>query len=429
VRIFCNILIGFAALIAPAFSQTDPRPLSLEDCIRLARAAQSAMTVARQETEIAEYGVNRARTAFLPQAKINNSWVYNSPLSHTDLPSFVSLNGIREYISQFAVQQNLDISGKLRAELARSRAERDAAVANLNLSERDLKRAVTAGYHRVLLARHLVQVAKDSLAETQNFASLTRSLWQEGEVAQADYIKASADLAFRKQDLNAAEMEAQIANHELASFWTPSVSEPLALIDVFEQPLPKIDLIAGSKASVPDLYLKRPEFTLLGAQKQGFLAESRRARADRLPEANLAFEYGIDSLHVSFHDRGYAAFVNLNIPVFDWFSSRNLGRQFKLRAKQIDVNWEIAKRTYSKEYQDALSRVKSLYQQLSLTEEQTKMSEDNLRLSRLRYEGGEGTALDVVAAQNQLTQARANHFSAISAYLNARTDLEVATGQ
>jgi outer membrane protein TolC len=41
-----------------------------------------------------------------------------------------------------------------------------------------------------------------------------------------------------------------------------------------------------------------------------------------------------------------------------------------------------------------------------------KLSKDNLRLSRVRYEGGEGVALDVVAAQGQLAQARANYFTA-----------------
>ncbi len=58
-----------------------------------------------------------------------------------------------------------------------------------------------------------------------------------------------------------------------------------------------------------------------------------------------------------------------------------------------------------------------------------KLSEDNLRLSRVRYEGGEGTALDVVTAQGQLAQARANYFTAKANYLAARVDLEVASGR
>jgi outer membrane protein TolC len=57
------------------------------------------------------------------------------------------------------------------------------------------------------------------------------------------------------------------------------------------------------------------------------------------------------------------------------------------------------------------------------------LSEEDLKLSRIRYEGGEGAALDVVTAQNQLAQARSNYYSAIANYLTARVDLEVASGR
>ena len=66
---------------------------------------------------------------------------------------------------------------------------------------------------------------------------------------------------------------------------------------------------------------------------------------------------------------------------------------------------------------------------IAQTETQVKLSEDNLRLSRVRYEGGEGTALDVVTAQTQLAQARSNYYAARANYLNARADLEVASGR
>ena len=60
---------------------------------------------------------------------------------------------------------------------------------------------------------------------------------------------------------------------------------------------------------------------------------------------------------------------------------------------------------------------------------QVKLSEENLRLARLRYDGGEGLALDVVSAQNQLAQARANYYTALASYQNGRADLEVASGR
>lgn len=410
-----------------AFAQPASKVLTLEDCIRLAGAAQSSATIARQQVEIARLGVAQARAGFLPQSRISSGFTYNSPLLYDrGTFSFIPLNGIREYASLFAAGVELDTSGKLRAELARAQAERNAAAAGLRLSERDLKRAVTAAYLRVLLARHVVEVTRESLDEARSFENRTRLLLANGEAAQADVAKAAAETAFLEQGLNAAELDAQLAAQELASFWTTAVNDPLPLADVLTQPIQPPEGAAGA-AGQP--FMKRPEFLLLEAQKQGFLADSRRARAELFPQLGLVFQYGLDSTQVRWSDRGHAAFLTLNVPVFDWLKARSASRQFQLRAQQVEAGRSMAERTFSREYQSAATRVRLIYRQIAITASQVKSAEENLRLSRLRYEGGEGAALDVVTAQQQLTQARTNYYAALAGYLNARADLEVASGR
>jgi outer membrane protein TolC len=429
---FFYIIIPLIVLAAQAFAQSAAKPLSLEDCVRLAQDAQSSISIAGQESEIARYGFDRARAAFFPQVQLNNAYTYNSPQLHNPEEfSFVALNGIREYNTQLTAVEELDIFGRLRAQLARARADRDAATASFKLSRRDLKRVVSASFYRVLLARHLVQSAKDAVAEAQVFATRTQLLFEKGESARADVFKASSQVAFLEQSLNSIQLEAEIANHDLASFWTDAVADELILEDPLSQPVPTLELLLGvaGGSQPPTQYLQRPEFSLLEAQHQGFLADSRQARASLLPQASIVFQYGIDSQRWSLGDRGYAAFVNLNIPLFDWFRTRDQVRQFQLKAQQIQVTREVATRTYSKEYQDALSRLKSLVRQVSVAENQVKLSEESLQLSRIRYEGGEGSALEVVDAQNQLTQARTNYYTALAGCWNAKIDLEVATGQ
>ena len=159
------------------------------------------------------------------------------------------------------------------------------------------------------------------------------------------------------------------------------------------------------------------------------LADARRAQAELFPQASVVFQYGIDSLRPHLADRGYAAFVNVGLPVFDWLRIHSQTRQFELRAQQVETERKMAERAFSKEYQDALARVEQFYSQISLAREQVKLSEENLRLARLRYDGGEGLALDVVSAQNQLAQARANYYTALASYQNGRADLEVASGR
>jgi len=423
-----QVIIALALWAAAAPAQPGSQPLTLEDCVRRAQSAQSNVTIARQQAEIARYERIQANANFLPQASISNLFIYNSPTLVPGNPnpfSFVSLNGVHEYSTIGNVGLELDTSGRLRAQLARAKADQDAAAAGILLSERDLRRAVAASFYRVALARRLIQVARDNLTEAQSFEQRNRLLVENQEVAQADLVKASAQVAFFEQAVNAAELEAKLANHELASFWTQDVDTTISITETLEEPMP----VPKASTAPASPFLRRPEFRLFDAQRRGLLADARRARADLFPQLSLVQQYGFDATRYSFAERGYATFVHLNVPVFDWFRARSASRQFTLQAEQVDTNRQIAERIFSKEYRDALSRVDLVYSQIGIAERQVKLSEDNLRLSRVRYEGGEGTALDVVAAQSQLAQARANYFSAKANYLNARVDLEVAEGR
>ena len=421
-----QVVAAVVALAASAAGQAaSSPPLTLDECIRLAEGAQSNVSIARQQAEIARYGLTQARAGFLPQVHFGGGFTYNSPLAGSpDSFSFVALNGLREYSSLFSTALELDTSGRLRAVLARARADQDGAAAGLRINQRELRRAVTAGYYRLLLARRLIGVSDDALAEARSFEKRTQLLFDNGEAAQADVVKAKAQVAFLDQALNAARLESDLANHALAAFWTTSARAPLAVVDVFDQPL-----LPPETTPAPSPYTSRPELKLLDAEKRGLLADARRAQAELFPQASVVFQYGIDSLRPHLADRGYAAFVNVGLPVFDWLRIHSQTRQFELRAQQVETERTMAERAFSKEYQDALARVEQFYSQISLAREQVKLSEENLRLARLRYDGGEGLALDVVSAQNQLAQARANYYTALASYQNGRADLEVASGR
>ncbi|HZF39415.1 MAG TPA: TolC family protein [Blastocatellia bacterium] len=416
-----------SAAQTPESLRQPSKVLTLQDCLRLAESAPSAVSVAEQERAIAGRDLTRARAAFMPRAEMLNGFIYNSPrLDDRSTFSFLPANGVREYTTFGAVTQEFDTSGRLRAQLQRARAGQDAARVNFDIARRDLRRAVTVTYYRLLLTRHLVAVVGDALKESQGFESRAKLLFEGGEAARADLVKASAQVAFLLQALNAAELEAKLANQELASFWTKDVDEPLRIADALEEPAP-----APADESQDDVvpFRRRLEFSLFDAERRGFQAEEKIARSALKPQFGFVFQYGLDSSALRFRDRGYAAYFTIRIPVFDWFRARGESQQFQLRAEQVETNRAVAERTFSREYRGALARVKQLYEQIRLTREQVRLAEEDLQLSRVRYEGGEGSALDVVTSQNQLAQARNNYYASVANYLNARTDLEAASGK
>ena len=402
--------------------------MTLEECIRRALQSPSALSAARRQIEIAALGAARARASRLPVARANLGFNYTSPAAGAPgQPSHVAANGTHEYVGLLVGDWEIDTSGRLRGGLKRARADQDAAAASVIIAERDLRRLVTGAYYRVLLARRLASVSRDSLLEARAFETRTRQLFEGGEAARADIAKAAAQSAFLEQSVSNADLDAEVANHELASFWTADVAAPLPLVDVLDEPVPAPwDAFAKAPA---DSFLQRPEFTLLEAQRRGFLADAQIARADRRPQTSVTFQYGLDAPRVNFAERGYAAMFNVNVPLFDWSKAKNAARQFELQAEGVDDTRSKNQREFSKEYQDALTRIRLGEQQIAIARSQVALSQEDLRLSRIRYEGGEGPAIEVVTAQSQLAQARGNLYAALARYHESLADLAVASGK
>jgi outer membrane protein TolC len=380
---------------------------------------------ARAQLEAAQCGVRGAKANFLPQLSISNGFTYNSPLLYDrNAFSFVALNGVREYSSLATTSLEVDTSGRLRAIYDRASANRHSAEVNVVISERDLQRDVSVAYYHLLLARQLASSTTENLQAAKDFESKVTQLVQGGEASEADLTKASLESALLERTAQAMTLEAEVSNHDLASFWTTDVATPLVLADDLDS-LP----VAPALPQLENPYLKRPEFQLFSSQIEGFRADARQARARMLPQLNLGFQYGIDSLHVTNRDRGYAGFVHLDIPVFDFLRARSEQRQFQSLAGGAEIEMNVGKRLFSKEYQDALSQVSGTYAQIPVAEHQVELARSNLNLSRLRFEGGEGTALEVVSAQSSLVQAQIDFYTTRANYLNAQSALKVASGQ
>jgi outer membrane protein len=410
-------------ILTAGASLVSAQELTLANCVRLAEGVPSQVSLARQDRDIASRDITQARAGFLPSTQIIGGYIYNSGGA---AGSFINLNGPHEYITQATIAQEFDTSGRLRADLQRARAAENAATASLGIAQRDLKRAVTTAYYRLLLTRRLVKVIEDALGESRGFERRSQFLFQNGEAARADVVKAQSQTSVLEVSLNSAQAEAELANQELAAFWTRDVAALIAIEDVFEKPMPPPEDIPATQDNP---YLRRLEFNFLDAQKRIFEAQARIARSALWPHLTFEFQYGLDASAYRANDRGDAAFVNLNIPVFDWWKARAATQQFQLRAQQVDGNHAISERTTSKEYESARTRVRHYFEQIAALERQVKLVEEDLMLSHVRYDGGEGSALDVVTAQNQLAQARAGYYTNLANYLNARADLEVASGQ
>jgi outer membrane protein TolC len=255
-------------------------------------------------------------------------------------------------------------------------------------------------------------------------------------VARSDSIKAQLQQQQQQRALQDAELEMERSRLELAVLIFPNFNENFATVDDLEniEPLPpyqEVEVAAGNNN--PQL---RVALAVLKAANQQVAV----AWNSFLPSLGLDYFYGIDANHYAVNgfdpvighnvkNLGYAATATIGLPIWNWGASRSKVKAADLQRDQAKVELSFAQRkaaadlkTFYKEAETSRAEMESLRQSADLASE-------SLRLINLRYQAGEATVLEVVDAQNTLTQTQNTLGDGQQRFRVALANLETLTGK
>jgi len=126
----------------------------------------------------------------------------------------------------------------------------------------------------------------------------------------------------------------------------------------------------------------------------------------------LNVTYGIDAPQVAVngpdgvHNLGYSAAITLDIPVWDWLSTQHKIKQSEIRRDAAKVVLSATQRQLIARLDEAYSEAEAARDQLASLDLSAATAAESLKLTKLRYSGGEATVLEVVDAQNAYVLAR-----------------------
>ena len=118
--------------------------------------------------------------------------------------------------------------------------------------------------------------------------------------------------------------------------------------------------------------------------------------------------YGIDANQFATEDRngfrnlGYSGAATLNIPIFSWGATQSKVKQAELQRHQAQVELSAAQRQALADFQSFYAEAQTALGQIDTLRSSADLAAESLRLTNLRYQAGEATALEVVDAQNTL---------------------------
>jgi outer membrane protein TolC len=411
-----------------------PVVISLNEAISRAQANEPIYASAAAGNRIARLDRSIARSYLLPNAVFFNGYLYTQgngiPVSGgaaEQPPRFIANNGVREYLSQASVTETVGLAGV--AGVRRADAAAAMAAAELEVARRGLVAAVTSLFYGSLAADHKLAVAGRAQQEAMDFSTLTGRREQAREAAHADAVKAQLQQQQRQRELQDAAVAAEKARLELGVllFPDPRTAYTLQANGSPAALAPRADIEQAAAKNNPEL---RSALAALSVSDADVLA----ARAAYLPDLGLNFTYGVDAPQLAVHgpdgvhNLGYSAAVTLDIPVWDWFSTQHRIKQSEIRRDVARVALSTTQRQLIARLDEAYSEAVAARDQLASLDASVATAGESLRLTKLRYNGGEATVLEVVDAQSAFVAAENSLEDGRVRYEMARANLQTLTG-
>jgi outer membrane protein TolC len=370
----------------------------------------------------------------LPKVSAPLSYIYTSPSLGQPAgtprgPSFIANNAISEYQAFVNVSGDFDIAGKLRATLTRNRALLAAAHAGTEVARRALAQAVLETFYGLALAAAQRTAAEGNLAAAEEFERITSLLLSGGEIAPVDLTRAQLQTVVRRDELERARANEEIAAGSLRVLVGYDFTRPISTTD--------LALVLPNDAEFqqfnPTDVSRRPEFAQLEAQLRAAKQDIRIARSDRLPALSYSMNGGFDTDSLKGprlkEHSGVSAAVSLTIPIFDWGATKSRERQARLRVQVVENQRTVALRGFTQQFFAARAQAASAAARVRLAREGVLQAQNNLAASIARYRAGEAQIIEVTDAQTMLVTQRTALYQALFDYQTALGRLRQATGQ
>ena len=292
--------------------------------------------------------------------------------------------------------------------------EQSAAAALLS-TKNDVALNVKERFYDTILQTRLIDVAEDDLANRQQQLALARALYDAGEMAAGDVVRAQSEVTNSVVRLNAARLNGENARQQLLVSLGLSPTTLLEIAEFREPELTNKDIEYLLQTTAE----KRPD--LLAAQKAVEARKAGLGAAYALNKPELSTFTGI-TYQGPLDGRQFptlTAQLNLAFDIYD-------GGARAGAVTAAEGSWQVSEAQLKRTRLEVQSVVSRSLAQLLTAEANVEAARagvesarEGVRIAEGRYRTGIGSLTDVLDSQRAFVQAKTN-------LVNSLTDLDLA---
>lgn len=435
--IMSTVVLGAWAQGGPNAPTSAPVTITLQDALARAQklepgylAAENAALVAREDTA-------QARAGLLPSAGVRSDYLNTQGNGKFPSGRFVTNDGVHVYREWGVVRQDLSPGTLLRTGLTRARVAESLAQARAEVSRRGLVATVTRAYYALVVGQRKYATAQLSLMQAQQFLKVSQDLENGGEAPHSDVVKAQIQYNTQDAALREAKLAMDNARLDLAVLISADFDQNFQVVD----DLHLAPALPGFSEAEAMARRQNPDLRAALDSVRGSDLDVGLARQAFLPTLAVELDYGLEANQIGWNtvvaanpevgpvpSVGYFLTATLNLPVWDWGARKSRVKQAELRRTQARAELSATQRMLVRNLNGFYQEAQTARDEADLLRQSADLAQENLRLNTLRYQAGEATILELVDAQNTLSQARNAYDDGLARYRVAVANLQTVTG-
>lgn len=403
--------------------------LDLEETIQRALLTNPSVKIAEYNRKAAKADYSAAKGARGISISLNHSTGrngYADPQYNQQLDIWTKGIG-NSHSNSITASLPIFTGGELQGQIGQAKANYRSMLSAEEQAYNEMKETATTGYFNMLNATNMKALRQESVDRLQAHLDNVIAQYNVGIVARADVLRSEVELANAQQNYITASNQYDVAEATLNNIIGTPLGTTLLLKDRLQYEPYENDMaycLAYSEQHRPEL--KQAEYAVDSAE-----AALVVARSGHMPKvyANASNNWGGNgSDWPGDDDENWSVGVTASMNVFDsgvtWSkihaAQENLAKA-KEAQRQIKDNVELEVRTDYLNLREAEKRI-------TTTQVAVASAEEDYHIAVVRYQAGVGTNIDVMDAQEALTQAKTNYYQALYNYNTSKAALNTSMG-
>jgi len=439
-------LLVCTAVCMKAFAQQQPANqtynFGITDCIKYAYEHQSTVVNANLDIKSAEYKVKETIGIGLPQVNGSAAFTDYLKIPTTLLPgeffnqpgTFIPVKFGVKYNSNVSLAANqILFSGSYLVGLKALKPFKELSVRNYTRSKIDANVNVTKAYYQVLVSNEQIRLLDANINQLKQQLDQTVAQNKQGFVEKIDVDRITVQynnlVTTRENTIRLLALNYQLLKFQMGMPIEYNLTLADKLADV------KLDSNVATLTTDTTFYRNRIEYNLQETQKRLYALDIKNKQSQYLPSlsgtANITSTYQNNSFGQLYNSNFPSSFIGLNlvVPVFSGGQRLNQVRQSKITYLKSQNDLIDLKNSLNLQASQAGIAYINGLQTLNNQKQSRALAEEVLRVSKIKYQQGVGSSIEVTQAQTELENADNQYIQGLYDALVSKVDLDKAYGR